>query len=349
MSSTFSAIYNFMIRKAGYQISFWFAILLGLTMGQYIFYKDNFWFFFTNELINVLFYMAIVYFNFSVLIPKYLSRNQYSAYTMMLVLVALVVTPIKLAIFNIKFMGMADQQEYIRSHQIYHYIISFVVGAASAGVRITGDWLTNQQDKKELEHRTIQSELNFLKSQINPHFLFNTLNSLYALTLRKSDNAPEIVLKLSEMMRYMLYECNEKRVPLSKEVNYLRNYLDLELLRHGNGIDVQFDINGEISDQQIAPLLFIPFLENCFKHGLKNRISKGFVKIRLDVTRQNVLWHIENSKPEAIPMKDSRPSGGIGLVNVRRRLDILYAGHYTLSINDKPNTYEVDLQIDLTY
>jgi LytS/YehU family sensor histidine kinase len=259
-----------------------------------------------------------------------------------------VATPIKLAIFHLKFSGMPDQQDYIRSHQIYHYLISVFVGAASAGVKITGDWLTNQQDKKELEHRTIQSELNFLKSQINPHFLFNTLNSLYALTLRKSDNAPEIVLKLSEMMRYMLYECNEKRVPLSKEVNYLRNYLDLELLRHGNGIDVQFEINGEISDQQIAPLLFIPFLENCFKHGLKNRISKGFVKIRLDVFRYNVQWHIENSKPEAIPMKDSRPSGGIGLVNVRRRLDILYTGHYQLAINDNPNTYEVDLKIDLT-
>lgn len=348
MSSSISVLYNFMMKKEGYQFTFWIAILLGLTLGQYFFYKENFWFFFTNELINVLFYMAIVYFNFSVLIPKYLSKNQYSSYAMMLIVVALVVTPIKLAIFNLKFSGMPDQQDYIRSHQIYHYLISVFVGAASAGVKITGDWLTNQQDKKELEHRTIQSELNFLKSQINPHFLFNTLNSLYALTLRKSDNAPEIVLKLSEMMRYMLYECNEKRVPLSKEVNYLRNYLDLELLRHGNGIDVEFEINGEISDQQIAPLLFIPFLENCFKHGLKNRISKGFVRIRLDVFRHNVQWHIENSKPEAIPMKDTRPSGGIGLVNVRRRLDILYAGHYQLTINDNPNTYEVDLQIDLT-
>ncbi len=348
MSRRIRTLYDTLMKKEIYQVAFWFAVLMGLTLGQYLFYRDNFWFFFTNELINVLCYAAIVNFNFSVLIPRYLATNRYSTYALMLILVALVLTPIKLAIFNLKFTGMPDQQDYIRAHQIYHYLISVFVGAASAGVKITGDWLTSQQDKKELEHRTIQSELNFLKSQINPHFLFNTLNSLYALTLRKSDNAPEIVLKLSEMMRYMLYECNEKKVPLSKEVNYLRNYLDLELLRHGNGIEVQFDIEGTIGDQQVAPLLFIPFLENCFKHGMKNRINKGFVQIRLEVTRTDILWHIENSKPEAIPMKDARPSGGIGLVNVRRRLDILYPGRYKLDIHDNPNTYEVDLYIDLT-
>ncbi len=139
MSSSISVLYNFMLRKEGYQITFWIAILLGLTLGQYFFYKENFWFFFTNELINVLFYMAIVYFNFSVLIPKYLSKNQYSAYAMMLIVVALVATPIKLAIFHLKFSAMPDQQDYIRSNQIYHYLISVFVGAASAGVKITGD------------------------------------------------------------------------------------------------------------------------------------------------------------------------------------------------------------------
>src|SRR5690606_19817355 len=116
----------------------------------------------------------------------------------------------------------------------------------------------HQREKKELEKQTMQSELRFLKSQINPHFLFNTLNNLYALTLKKSEKAPEIVLKLSEMMRYMLYECNEKYVPLSKEVAYMQNYIELEKLRQGKGADMSFEIHGEIRDQKITPLLLVP-------------------------------------------------------------------------------------------
>src|SRR5690606_39067024 len=112
------------------------------------------------------------------------------------------------------------------------------------------------------------------KTQINPHFLFNTLNNLYALTLKKSELAPDIVLKLSDMMRYMLYECNERVVPLHKEITYMQNYIDLEKLRFGNSDNIQLIIDGEISEQMIAPLILIPFIENAFKHGLKSAIDK---------------------------------------------------------------------------
>ena len=121
------------------------------------------------------------------------------------------------------------------------------------------DWARQLRERQVLQTQTMQSELRFLKSQINPHFLFNTLNNLYALTLKKSDKAPEIVIKLSEMMRYMLYDCNEKRVPLSKEVKYIKNYLDLEGLRQGKNVTINFETEGSITDQKIAPLLFIPF------------------------------------------------------------------------------------------
>ena len=203
------------------------------------------------------------------------------------------------------------------------------------------------KEKQELETQTMQSELRFLKSQINPHFLFNTLNNLYALTLKKSDQAPEIVLKLSEMMRYMLYECNEKRVPLSKEVNYIQNYLDLERLRHGQKVDIRFEVEGQIGEQKIAPLMFIPFLENSFKHGLNNHITKGFVLIRMQVESNTVYFFIENSKPDVLPPRDLRRSGGIGLVNVHRRLNLLYPENYALDIDDNPNSYVVNLKINL--
>ena len=204
-------------------------------------------------------------------------------------------------------------------------------------------------EKQELEKQTMQSELRFLKSQINPHFLFNTLNNLYALTLKKSDKAPEIVIKLSEMMRYMLYECNEKRVMLSKEVNYIKNYIDLESLRQGKNVKINFQLIGDAGHRMIAPLMFTPFLENSFKHGVGNLIANGFVNIKLSVNGDDVDFYIENSKPDKPPTsihKDKR-SGGIGLVNVQKRLNLLYPEKYDLQIKDTPNAYAVHLKINL--
>ena len=209
------------------------------------------------------------------------------------------------------------------------------------------DWLVQQRDKKDLESQNLQSELKFLKSQINPHFLFNTLNSLYALTLKKSDLAPEIVLKLSEMMRYMLYECNEKEVPLSKEINYMKNYLELEKLRHGNKMLIDLKINGELKDQKIAPLILIPFIENSFKHGINNQVSQGFVNLELNVLNSDLHMQLVNSKSPSLPKMNGRRSGGIGLVNVKRRMAILYPDKHHLDINESPNTYKIELNINL--
>ena len=149
------------------------------------------------------------------------------------------------------------------------------------------------------------------------------------------------------MMRYMLYECNEKRVELRKEVHYLKNYLDLEGLRKGKSVDINLEVNGKVENQQIAPLLFIPFLENSFKHGANNHISKGFVNILLEVEPKQIRFFIENSKAEALPTQNHKRSGGIGLVNVRRRLDILYPNKHQLNIADNPKTYAITLELDL--
>ncbi|MEL6989342.1 MAG: sensor histidine kinase, partial [Bacteroidota bacterium] len=213
--------------------------------------------------------------------------------------------------------------------------------------KIVVDWFQQKQDHLELQTQNMQSELNFLKSQINPHFLFNTLNNLYALTLKKSDQAPEIVLKLSEMMRYMLYECNEPKVMLSKEVHYMENYLELEKIRQGPHSEINLEVNGDPGDKMIAPLMFIPFLENSFKHGLNSSITEGYVEAVLNIEEDNVHFHIENSKAPSMPRQIHKKSGGIGLVNVKRRLNILYPERYDLTLSDSPNAYRVDLKIDL--
>ena len=301
----------------------------------------------SKQLINIFFYAVIVYFNLYYLIPNYLTQRTFVRYIGLLLLSVVILTPIKAIVFYFMFAGSPLYREYVTFNQQWIFLLTFLVAAGSTVAKIVSDWLWHQRDRKELETQNMQSELKFLKSQINPHFLFNTLNSLYALTLKKSDRAPEIVIKLSEMMRYMLYECNERQVSLSKEVQYIRNYVDLEMLRQGQKVRIDFHVQGEIQGQMIAPLIFTPFLENSFKHGV-NQISEGFVDIKLMVKDKNVILQIENSKPPRQQViNHKRPSGGIGLANVRRRLDLLYPDSYALKISDEAEKYKVSLTLAL--
>jgi sensor histidine kinase YesM len=300
-----------------------------------------------KELIAIVFHMIIVYFNLYFLIPTYLRQNSGINYAIALVLTAIILTPIRTMTFYLLFSDQAGVQSYFIAKQGLTFFQTLFVGAVSTIFQIILDWQKGTTEQMELQHKNTETELSFLKSQINPHFLFNTLNNLYALTLKKSDQAPEIVLKLSEMMRYMLYECNEARVPLRKEVNYLENYLELEKLRQKKNIKIDFLVSGLIKDQKIAPLMFIPFLENSFKHGLNNQLGDGYVKILLVVLEDEIQFSIDNSKTETAPKPQGKKSGGIGLVNVKRRLDLLYPKSHELNIKESPTNYYIDLRIKL--
>ncbi|HJW29963.1 MAG TPA: sensor histidine kinase, partial [Saprospiraceae bacterium] len=249
-----------------------------------------------RKLINLAFYMLVVYINLGYLIPRYLSQKNFMTYCLLLLVMVAIFTPIKVLLLYITYKEV-DPKEFLIMNQQYIFLLLFLIAAGSTIIKIVSDWQRHQRDRKDLETQRMQSEIKFLKSQINPHFLFNTLNSLYALTLKKSDQAPEIVIKLSEMMRYMLYECNERRVPLQKEVNYIENYLALEALRQASEADIQFKVEGQITDQTIAPLIFIPFLENSFKHGLHHQINEGYVHVTMKVLDNKLLLRILNSKP----------------------------------------------------
>ena len=278
-------LYDFFSQKKVYHPIFWligFLILLLLED-----FDNSLFFHFTNALMRTLILGGMIYYNYYYLITNYLTKDRFFTYCGLLVLSVIIVTPLSNILFYFKYTQYPNYQNYLVSYQHSYFLINMTVVGASTIFRIITDWLKHQRERTDFQTQTMQSELRFLKSQINPHFLFNTLNNLYALTLKKSDKAPEIVVKLSEMMRYMLYECNEKQVPLSKEVNYIQNYLDLEALRQGKEVEIHFDVHGAVSNQQIAPLMFIPFLENSFKHGLNHHINQGYVDIRLDVAEKN--------------------------------------------------------------
>ena len=338
-------IYDFISTRKVYHSIFWvlgFLILFAIEDFDY-----GFFFHFTNALLRTLILGGMIYYNYYYLITNYLTKDRFFTYCGLLVLSVIIITPLSNILFFFKYADYPNYQNYLTANHHSYFLINMTIVGASTIIKIVSDWVKHQRERTDLQTQTMQSELRFLKSQINPHFLFNTLNNLYALTLKKSDKAPEIVVKLSEMMRYMLYECNEKRVPLSKEVKYIQNYLDLEALRQGKEVEINFEVYGEVTNQEIAPLMFIPFLENSFKHGLNHHIDQGYVDIRLDVKQDAIRLRIENSKPDSVPLPEHPRSGGIGLVNVRRRLNILYPENYDLNIENEPNSYSIDLKIDL--
>lgn len=339
--------FSFLRKEYVTHIIFWMLLFVMLVLVD----RSNLNLFFTikKEFINLAFFAVIVYINIAYFFPKYVSNKNLLNHIFTLVIISLLITPIKTLILYFIHDSRLELQNDLISNQHYIFFSTFLVGLSSSIYSIVRDWLKSQREKQELQQQTLTSELRFLKSQINPHFLFNTLNNLYALTLKKSDLAPEIVLKLSEMMRYMLYECNERRVPLSKEVNYLKNYLELEKLRQGKKFKTSLTVEGDIGGQVIAPLMFIPFVENSFKHGINNSISEGFVDIEILVDNQDLQINIANSKAMSLPSPNKKKSGGIGLVNVKRRLDLLYPHEYVLDIKDSPDTYRVELGLTLDY
>lgn len=300
-----------------------------------------------NESISIFFYAIVVYLNLKYLIPKYLANNHFFTWLGLLVLAAVLVTPLKAMVLYFRFEGLPAAQQQLANTMHLQFLVTFMVAGASTLGKITTDWVRHIRIKQELQTKNIESELRFLKSQVNPHFLFNTLNNIYALSLKKSDKAPETVLKLSELMRYMLYECNEERVLLANEVKYVENYIALESLRQGHNIDINLDVVGDVHTQKIAPLMFTPFLENAFKHGVNNAITGGFINITLMVEDEEVNFQIENSKANTMPTARHPRSGGIGLKNLKRRLELVYPDKYELNIEDQPNVYIVHLSIQL--
>jgi LytS/YehU family sensor histidine kinase len=216
-------------------------------------------------------------------------------------------------------------------------------------LRFAEDWFELEARKKEVENEKLLAELNFLKAQINPHFLFNTLNNLYYLAYSKSENTTEVIAKLSVMMRYMIYDSNHPKVLLSKEIEYMQSYISLEQLRLNGQIPIKLEVCGSPENIWITPLIFITFLENAFKHGVSNTNSGSWVTIMLKIKDGTCTYTVENSKlkPSADALKESEDKSGIGLRNVRRRLELSYPGQHDLVVAETPEKYKVQLNLSL--
>lgn len=199
-----------------------------------------------------------------------------------------------------------------------------------------------------LQKEKAVSELKFLKTQIQPHFLFNTLNNLYALTLAKSDVAPKVVLKLSELLDFILYQSNEPTIPIEKEIELIQGFAELEALRFGERLAFKFDIQCEDPNTAIAPLILLPLVENAFKHGGKGGRKKTHVDIDLTLNNGKLSFHIRNSKAASLQWNKEVNNNGIGLTNLKRQLVLNYPEKHQIEVSDAREEYQVKLSIDLT-
>jgi LytS/YehU family sensor histidine kinase len=291
------------------------------------------------------------YFNNYYLFPTYLQKRIYLPY---ILAIGLTVSLATLMISGIFFMLETDLAERGRELLSTRYLatngmaIVYTMGITMS-LKLVKHWYEKERLAIHLEKLNTETELKYLKSQINPHFLFNSLNSVYALALKKSDDAPDLILKLSDILRYILYDGSERKVSLSQEIKYLKSYLELEKVRHGERMDLVINVEGDVDTQEIAPMLLIPFVENSFKHGLGKQMAKGFVNVDLKADKENLHFSITNSKPVNGSAVSSQKGyqGGIGLKNVQKRLGLLYPKKYQLNINERPNEFNVSLDIKL--
>lgn len=304
----------------------------------------------------VLFQAVAVYFNLYYLFPKFLIKGRYLPYLMSLVVTILVAAAfitgfyylsVSLSEEDLKTLYESDNYLDIFKYSAFPSILASTTLAMS--IKLSKNWLEAQQRQQALEKEKLETELKFLKSQFNPHFLFNTINSIFVLIHKNPDRASESLAKFSELLRYQLYECNEAKIPLKHEISYLENFIELEKLRLDHHFELHFQNNiGSNANWMIAPFLLIPFVENAFKHVSQEKDQTNWINIRLELEYSTLKMQVSNSYSKLHNRQTALLDyGGIGLKNVKRRLDLLYDKNYNLQILEEEQHFLVELSLNL--
>lgn len=329
-------------------VLFWTVHLVFYGVLHGIFY-DNYKQTFFEEALYLPVKMLLTYFVLYFLLPKYILTGKYIEFTILFLISSFAAgTAQRILAFTIDF--PLYYPEYLNEPLFYvpkiikTFVYIYQVVFTAVMIKLLKYWYANKQVQQVLFQEKLQAELKFLKTQIHPHFLFNTLNNLYALTLKKSDRAPEMVLKLSELINYMLYECTGDEVNVSREIKFLQNYIDIEKMRYGDKLEVDFRVHGEVTNRKMAPLLLLPFIENCFKHGASEELDSCWVKIQINLDHHSISTKIENSV--AAKNGAAKKPEGIGIQNAKRRLELLYPGMHDLKIFEGQETFLVVLTIE---
>jgi two-component system sensor histidine kinase AlgZ len=305
-----------------------------------------------SSLISVSYLFILSYFNYLYLIPVFLLRKKVGLYILLFFVSFAVLALLRVGAETLAFGQSWEARSLGRTQLIIQSTVSDLFIVLFIGLlRFAADWPALESRRRQLETEKLNAEVKFLKAQVNPHFLFNTLNNLYYLSTIKSDTAPLVIAKLSEVMRYMIYDSNHEQITLDKEIEYMQHYISLERLRLKEGIPLELEVTGR-TDMLISPLILITFLENAFKHGISNGSNHCWIKARLQVDDDRLVYAIANSKVKALAYPANSvgiypaDGEGIGLANVKRRLQLSYPGKHQLQIEDREDSYSVTLTID---
>ena len=324
-------------------------VWLGLFMIPFIDDRQHISFYFLIRIsFTFLLLAGFFYVNYLVLIPRLFLRKKIGYFILGVAASLLLVSLIQIGyVAFLEYLGLSGMHHGSNYARLFlnTFFPAFFIFTVSTAIRITNEWFKAEKQKKEMENEKLNAELAFLKSQVNPHFLFNILNNICSLARKKSDDTENAIIKLSQIMRYMLSESKDEKVTLEKEVEYLRNYIELQQLRISDKVRVNFTVEGSPETKMIEPMLLIPFVENAFKHGV-SYLEDSEIDIFLKVRDSGLSFRVENTvfrkNGETVALES-----GIGLKNVLRRLELLYPGYHRIIIREEGQKYRVDLQIAL--
>ena len=321
-------------KLARLQIAIWaifYSFLLLYTMQKWEFPRFGFW----AATIATVFYFIAVYANASFLIPRFYKQGRHWQYFLFSLLTLAVLLLARMAVeYRILLPLHQKFYSWTLSHFSFVFITNFLAFAFGALLKISIDYLALLRQQEAMKTKQAAAELSLLKSQVQPHFLFNTLNNIYYLAYTKNERTPEVIAKLSDIMRYFVDEAPKEKLPLSTEIHFLKNYIELEQLRMLHPVKLHFPITADKS-VMIPPMLLVPLVENIFKHGIDKTIKDNEVMIELKMLDGQLQFSTRNSRP----VKMANSSGGMGLKNLEKRLDILFNGAYELQTKTENNNF----------
>jgi two-component system LytT family sensor kinase len=337
------------VKKVALHIGFW-VLYIAISTFIKASYKEEYLQAFILQLIQLPMSFLIVYFNYFILIPKYLLKGatiKYFSYTIITIcLIGIIQRFINYEALKAFYPAYTDMGVWL----FYKFLQSIVVMATPliylGSIFIITKVSDLQKKAKILENERLQSELKYLKSQINPHFLFNNLNNIYGLSLENSSKTSKLILKLSEFLNFSLYESSKPLIALEKEISLMNNYIELEKSRFEDRVEVNISIPDRLDKINIPPLIFVPLVENAFKHSLKNETEIATIDIQLLINEKQLQFSVWNTKPENTVVDNTKQ--GLGLENIKKRLDIMYVSNYSLVIKEEEYKYQIDLKIKVS-
>jgi two-component system, LytTR family, sensor kinase len=354
---------NWLIKYKLLHIPFWFVYHYAwwtITIGASEAANNVFFSVYSIKFFFYVIFQAIgVYFNLYYLIPRFLARGRYSKYVIYLLATILINAAIIVLGYYISawFAGKPIEALYYVQQPSYLYLFntnSLPSTAASMtlamSVKLAVDWVQSKQREQALQKEKLETELKFLKSQFNPHFLFNTINSIFVLIHKNPALASDALAKFSDLLRYQLYECNEPQIPIDRELAYLKDFIELERLRQNQNVETSVQIeDNNCTNCYVAPFMLIPFVENAFKHVSQKTDTINWIKLKLKVEQNTLLFEISNSAFAISPSANTvNINKGIGLKNVQRRLNLIYPGAHELIVKDTDGEFCVLLSLTLT-